>query len=291
MNETFGAKVHNWILESRFVVAIFLIAFVGAIAVALTMAYFFDLLTPAEVRTTVSGVGAFGTLFLAIFTVLSVLETRKQTTERMKEQDKHIEERILSELNTFLDTVKENEDNLYDPEFEWANTLDGLDSEEAFYVDLVPLEIDHPTVKGRFEEEYEPAHDSVEAYNEILFEVDRSAARIVHESSEHIADCIKSFEITDSDGNLINTEEALNLVLSGKKLHRRNPNETDPEWWEIEGELRNQVQSCVGDELEKFYDKKQRLEVKSSVVRDELNSVRDYIWDEYPIQPENYPTS
>lgn len=77
MSERLGAKIHNWVLENRFTVVIFLTVLVGAIAVALTVAYLRGLLTPAEVRITVSGVGAFGTLFLAIFTVLSVLETRK----------------------------------------------------------------------------------------------------------------------------------------------------------------------------------------------------------------------
>lgn len=209
----------------------------------------------------------------------------------MKEQDKHIEERILSEVNTLLDAVEENEVNLYAPEFEWAASLDDFDSNEVPCVDLDPLEANHPTIEGRFEGGYGSAHASLEAYNDILLEVDRSATSIVSESSECISDCIDSFGITDSDGDLISTEEALNLVLSGERPHRRNSDETDPDWWKIERELRTQVQSCVDGELEEFYDKKQQLEVKSSIVRDELNDVREYILDKYPVQLKDYPTS
>jgi len=291
MVASIGERINNGILEHRYSIALILFVALLLVGTFLLIGYICGWLSLSQVRVTVSGIGAIGTLSLAIFTVLSILETRKQTEARAKEQDKYIQEQILRETNDIRRTVEQNEENLYNPEFDWTTALQIDEEVSAVEVDLEPLEMIHPTVAGRFKDEYPSAQESIEAYNECLLEIDSLAAQIISESNEYISECIDSFEITDSDGRLVTSDEVLNLVLSGRKIQRDRWGEEDPDWWAMESELREQVETCVDNRLEELFDKKENLEVKSSVVNDELGDVRDYIIDEYPVQPQDYPTN
>ncbi|MFW5955908.1 MAG: hypothetical protein ACOCQY_00730 [Halorhabdus sp.] len=291
MVEAIGEQINNVILENRYTFALVLfiaVIFVGTLPL---IGYRYGWLSLAQVRVTLSGIGAIGTLSLAIFTVLSILETRKQSKARVKEQDKYIQEQILRETNNIRFTVEQNEDKLYNPDFDWTTALEFDEEVSAVEVDLDPLEMIHPTAVGRFKDENPSAQESIKTYNECLLEIDSMASQIIDESYEYISQCIDSFEITDSDDRLMSSDEVLDLVFSGKKLRQDGLDEEDPDWWAMEGELRKQIEKCVDGGLEEFFDEKQNLELKSSVVKDELDNVRDYILDEYPVQPQDYPTS
>jgi hypothetical protein len=190
-------------------------------------------------------------------------------------------------VNDLLDTVDENEMKLYDPEFDWSTAVEVSDDDKAIFVNLDTLGIDHPTIGGRFNEEYPSAQESIDEYNNLLCDVDRDAALIVEESSDYIEECIESFNITNEEGGFIDSKEALNLVLSGEIIYRERTNEDHPDWWRMEDELKKQVDTCVTDDLQEFFNEKQQVKIKSSVVRDELNDVREYILEEYPVQPQN----
>ena len=250
---------------------------VGAIFVlilffsGLVAGYLDGRLNTTEMGVIISAVGALGTLVLATITVVSVLETRVQTRERLKQQDKHIEERILIEINELLETVEENERKLGDPEFDWETAVDTDGEVGAVFVDIEPLEIDHPTVKKYFASKYSEAQEALNQYNNNLIATDGEAAEIFYEGEEYLQRFLGAPPVRDSNGEVVDTGDAISLVLR----------------WEWEDEIRMQLETAVEHPLERFFDRKTNLEVSATTVENRLNDVRNQILEEYPIQPQS----
>ena len=244
-------------------------------------------LNTTEMGVIISAVGALGTLVLATITVVSVLETRVQTRERLKEQDKHIEERILIEINELLETVEENERKLGDPEFDWETAVDTDGEVGAVFVDIEPLEIDHPTVNKYFASKYSEAQEALNQYNNNLIATDGEAAEIFYEGEEYLQRFLGAPPVRDSNGEVVDTGDAISLVLSQQRGKIREVGDDDPAWWEWEDEIRIQLETAVEHRLERFFDRKTSLEVSATTVENRLNDVRNQILEEYPIRPQS----
>ena len=250
--------------------------------------YLGGLLTDSEVGVIISGVGALGTLILATITVVSVLETRVQARQREKEQDKYMEERVLSEINSLLETVERNDERMGDPEFYWTATHEGDPEDVAVYIGIEPLVIEHPTVAGYFDENYPEAQETLNKYNDYLVGIDGQSNTILQVGKDRFNEFLEAIPIEDSNGEVVSSEAAISLVLSKQRGEKRSFGDEYPDWWDMEKEIEKQLEAAVGEELlEEFFDTKTNLEITAIHVRKVLGEVRDEILEEYPIQPQS----
>jgi hypothetical protein len=256
--------------------------------VGIIIGYVRGLFSQSEVGVIVSVVGALGTLILATVTVFSLLETRVQVRQREREQDKLIEEQVLVEIKSLLETVEENDEYLSNPEGYWTATYGDGQGNGLEFIDVEVLSIDHPIVKRHFAEKYPEAKAQVEQYNNHILDILKRSRSILEDGRDSVEEYIEANSIEDSNGELVKPEEALSLVLSEHQGRSKSFGIEYPDWWDWELEIKRQLEAAVGrQELEEFFDTKSNLRTTATNVQEELNEVRDEILEEYPVQPQS----
>jgi hypothetical protein len=276
----------NWLRANRYYIAGGTFILVSALVLVVPiLGYLQGLWSETTSRLLMSGMGVLGTVLLATLTFLTLLDNRILIQERVKERKKPLQRDMMEKIVwPAIESLNDNKEKLKQEEFDWLAS-DYTDTDDFEFVNLnlemIAIRGD-PVTSDRFADAFPEVTDEMVQYDEYLAGLDECAFKYITKARGAILDYIETNNVTNEDGDLVNSDDALHFLLVGDRPAR---DDGRPDWWvEHKWEFKRIAAENAGDYYDKFHKQRTKVFNYTNQVRHSLVEVRKDIEPEYGIE-------
>lgn len=279
-----NSVAENWLYNNRYLLGIGALIAVFSILALPIIGYVQGYWSSTVSQLIITGLGALGTVTLAILTVVTLTQNRQIMEERRKDREAPIQQAVLQEIVLSAEErMEKNYEKLFEEQFDWMEAT--TQEIELLAIDLETLQRqDDPVAREEFEEKYPEVDELMAAYDGQIFYLNNTARKIIEEIQSPLKDYIRSNQIMDSEGYEIEVGRVINRLLNMEEILS---DDAPPDWWRENEQAFKDIARENSEEYSEFLSEQNELTNLEQEVSKALIEVKKDIRQEYGIYPDN----